>query len=90
MTIDPYGDDPLYVQLARILRGKIASGEWGHLDRLPSEQALVQEFGISRDTVRKVVALLRDEGLVFTLGQRGTYVGPKPTQLVSETNDVQV
>jgi GntR family transcriptional regulator len=78
VTIEPYSDDPLYVQLTRILREKIRSGEYARLDRLPSEQSLVQQYGVSRDTVRKVVALLRDEGLVFTLGQRGTYVGPKP------------
>lgn len=78
MSIDPYSTEPLYIQLATILREKIRAGEWKQLDRLPSEQSLVQEYGISRDTVRKVVALLRDEGLVFTLGQRGTFVGPRP------------
>jgi DNA-binding GntR family transcriptional regulator len=38
----------------------------------------VQTYGVSRDTVRRTIALLRDEGVVFTVPHRGTYVGPRP------------
>jgi len=78
-TIDQYADEPLYSQLAGILRRQIRSGALAHLDPLPSETTLTQEYGVSRDTVRRAVAALRDEGLVFTIPQRGTYVGPRPT-----------
>jgi GntR family transcriptional regulator len=78
VTVDPYSSEPMYAQLAGILRGKITAGELTHLDPLPSESTLVQEYGVSRDTVRRAVAVLRDEGLVFTVPQRGTYVGPRP------------
>jgi len=74
----PYGDEPLYVQLAGIVRRKIESGELKHLDPVPSESSLGQGYGVSRDTVRRAVALLRDEGVVFTVPHRGTYVGPRP------------
>ena len=76
--VDKYAAEPLYVQLADILRHKIESGELARLDPLPSESTLTQEHDVSRDTVRRAVALLRDEGLVFTIAQRGTYVGPRP------------
>lgn len=78
MTVDPYGFTPMYEQLADILRARIKSGELPHLALLPSELALTQEHGISRDTARRAIAVLRDEGLVFTVPQRGTYVGPRP------------
>lgn len=78
MTVDPYGFVPMYRQLAGILRARIKSGDLPHLALLPSETTLVQEHGVSRDTVRKAIAVLRDEGLVFTVPQRGSYVGPKP------------
>lgn len=68
----------MYLQLAAILRARITSGEYGHLDPLPSEDRLKDEFGISRDTVRRAVAVLRSEGLVFTVPHRGTFVGPRP------------
>jgi GntR family transcriptional regulator len=77
--LNPYADEPLYAQLAAILRRKIESGELGHLDPLPSETTLCQEYDISRDTARRAVQALREEGLVFTVAQRGTYVGPRPT-----------
>jgi GntR family transcriptional regulator len=76
--VDVYADEPLYAQLAGILRDRITSGELTRLDPLPSETALSQEHGVGRDTVRRAIAMLRDEGLVFTVAQRGTYVGPRP------------
>ena len=76
--LNPYGHDPLYIQLAAILRARIESSQLKHLDPLPSEDRMKDEFGISRDTVRRAVGLLRDEGLVFTVPHRGTFVGPRP------------
>jgi GntR family transcriptional regulator len=68
---------PLYVQLADILRGMIKSGELQSRAPVPSESYLQQEQGVSRGTVRMAVAMLRDEGLVITIGGRGTFVSPK-------------
>jgi len=77
-SLNPFGHDPLYVQLANVIRGRITSGEYRHLDPLPSEDRMKDEFGISRDTVRRAMEVLRDEGLVFTVPHRGTFVGPRP------------
>ena len=68
---------PLYVQLANILRDMITSGELQPRAPLPSESYLQQEQGVSRGTVRMAVAILRDEGLVVTIGGRGTFVSPR-------------
>jgi GntR family transcriptional regulator len=68
---------PLYTQLAKILRDMIKSGELQPRAPLPSESYLQQEQGVSRGTVRMAVAILRDEGLVVTIGGRGTFVSPK-------------
>lgn len=67
---------PLYTQLANILREMIESGELQPRAPLPSESYLQQEQGVSRGTVRTAVAILRDEGLVVTIGGRGTFVKP--------------
>ena len=77
-AINPYADEPLYVQLAGIVRRMIQSGKLQHLDPVPSESSLVQTYEVSRDTVRRTMALLREEGVVFTVPHRGTYVGPRP------------
>jgi DNA-binding GntR family transcriptional regulator len=78
VSIDVYSAEPFYRQLAAIIRGMIESGELERLDPLPSESALEQEYELSRDTVRKALAVLREEGVIFTIQARGSYVGPPP------------
>jgi GntR family transcriptional regulator len=63
---------PPYRQLAAILRARITAGEI--TARLPGERALADEFGIALGTVRKAIAVLRDEGIVETTPGWGTYV----------------
>ena len=74
--IDRWDPEPVYAQLAGILRGQIERGELVPRQLLPSETYLVQNYGVSRGTARRAVAVLRDEGLVRTIAQRGTYVVP--------------
>ncbi|MDQ2813679.1 MAG: GntR family transcriptional regulator [Actinomycetota bacterium] len=75
-VVDQMDPMPLYVQLANILRGMIESGELGPRAPLPSESYVQQQYGVSRGTVRAAVSILRDEGLVVTIGGRGTFVRP--------------
>ena len=65
--------DPAYRQLAAILRAQIADGQW-RTGPLPSVKQLQQEHDVGRDTVLRAIELLREEGLVFTVPRRGTYV----------------
>jgi GntR family transcriptional regulator len=76
MTIDLEQPTPPYRQLAKILRDKISSGEL--TGRLPSEKTLMQEYGLAHGTVRKAIAVLRDESLVQTSPGWGTYVTGTP------------
>jgi len=73
-TIDQEADTPVYRQLAEILKQRIESGALAPRRPIPSEKQLQDEFGVSRGTVRHAVARLRDEGYVYTVAQRGTYV----------------
>jgi DNA-binding GntR family transcriptional regulator len=41
---------------------------------IPSEKSLMQQYGVAKMTVRQAVGLLRDQGYVFTVPHRGTYV----------------
>lgn len=76
--IDPEGPEPLYQQVAAILRGRIESGELPPNRPVPSVVQLVQEFGIARGTALKALDVLRTEGLVRVVVGRGTYVVPQP------------
>ena len=77
-TIDPRGRAPEYRQLAGILRRRIHGGLHPPGSVMPSEQQIRDEFGISRNTARRAIALLRSEGLVDTIPGRGTYVTDPP------------
>jgi DNA-binding GntR family transcriptional regulator len=73
MTVDPYLPEPAYRQLAAILARRIQGGEWTR-GPLPSVKTLQQEYDVGRDTVLHAVQLLRDDGLIFTVSKRGSYV----------------
>ena len=72
VTVDHDSPEPLYRQVAGLLRGRIQSGEL--TARLPSLKTIAQEYGVSHITAEKAVALLRDEGVVVVVVGRGTYV----------------
>ena len=72
--IDPTGPVPPYKQIAEIIRQRIASGEYAKGTRIPTESEMVETWEVARTTARRAIALLRDEGLVDTVPQRGTYV----------------
>jgi GntR family transcriptional regulator len=76
MTIDHYGDVPIYQQLADILRKQIASGKLAPRRPIPSKKTLTQQHGIAGGTVDRAVDLLKEEGLVKTVPGRGIYVVP--------------
>jgi DNA-binding GntR family transcriptional regulator len=78
VTIDHEGELALYLQIAAILRTRIASGELQVGRPIPSEVTMAQQYGVSRLTVRKAVHLLRAEGLVRHAVGRGTFVQPPP------------
>lgn len=65
-----------YRQLADILRQRISAGEWRG-DPLPSVSQLRQEYNLDRITVIRATELLVDEGLLFTVPNRGVYVTPQ-------------
>ncbi|MFD2092120.1 GntR family transcriptional regulator [Blastococcus deserti] len=65
---------PLPAQLADRLRQRIADGHWEPGHRLPSEQELASEYGVSRPTVRSAVARLVDSGMLRVRHGAGTFV----------------
>ena len=60
--VDPYAAESLRDQAAALVREWIESGEMAPRDWLPSEASMAQEFGVSRDTLRRALILLRDQG----------------------------
>lgn len=53
---------------------RIGSGEYPTNQKLPSENALAQEFDVSRPILRAALDRLRDEGLIYSRQGAGSYV----------------
>lgn len=64
----------LYVQLVNHFRGQILNGELPPGSQLPTEWELVEQFGVSRNTVRQAMATLVDAELLERTQGRGTFV----------------
>lgn len=78
--------EPPYAQLARLLRERIAHGEYRPGDRLPSEAELCAAYRVSPMTVRRAVTLLVQEEVATTEQGRGTFV--KSPKLGAATFDL--
>jgi DNA-binding GntR family transcriptional regulator len=85
-AIDRSSYEPAYAQLVRILQGQIAAGVFRPGDRLPSEAQLCERYGVSPMTVRRVINILADQGVVITEQGRGTFV--KHLELGTATFDL--
>jgi len=72
---------PLYYQLETILRKKITSGDYSPNTPLPSEDALAEEYEVSRITVRQALSSLEQDGLVIRQRGKGTFVSEKADTL---------
>jgi GntR family transcriptional repressor for pyruvate dehydrogenase complex len=64
----------LAYQLVEDLKQRILSGEIAPGEKLPGENSLVEEFGVSRTVVREAVSRLQAAGLVETFQGRGSFV----------------
>jgi DNA-binding transcriptional regulator YhcF (GntR family)/8-oxo-dGTP pyrophosphatase MutT (NUDIX family) len=60
-------------RVAYVVRTRIRSGDLGPDAPLPTEDALVRELGVSRNTVRRAYARLEEEGLVVRRRGSGAY-----------------
>lgn len=68
---------PLYRQIADDVIHRIRRGELRPRRAIPSETTLVQQYDVARETVRRAVALLREENWIYTVPQRGSFVSPQ-------------
>ena len=67
------GNTPKYQELMEQLRLQIVSGEIAPGQKLPSENTLSAQYQVSRQTVRKALAILQNEGYIYAEHGRGTF-----------------
>jgi len=71
--------NPIYEQIVRQIRTQILAGELGEGEPLPSIRKLAQTLQISVITTKRAYDELEREGLIDTVGGKGTFVAsPNP------------
>lgn len=74
MTLRRPSRSTLAEKVARELERMIVSGEWTEGTKIPPEPELVEQLGVSRNTVREAVRALTHGGLLEARPGDGTYV----------------
>jgi DNA-binding transcriptional regulator YhcF (GntR family)/DNA-binding LacI/PurR family transcriptional regulator len=61
-------------KIAQVLREEILSGRRAPCEKLPTYDALIEQFRVTRPTVARIFRSLRKEGLIEANGTRGLFV----------------
>jgi DNA-binding GntR family transcriptional regulator len=71
--LDPDDPRPPYRQVADRVRSAVESGGYGPGEKLPSYDALAEEFGVSLGVVKRAMTQLRDDRVVVIRHGQGSY-----------------
>lgn len=70
---------PIWKAIANALRQDVSEGRYREGDKLPTEAALAERFGVNRHTVRHGISALVEDGLLRTRRGAGVFVASLPT-----------
>ena len=76
--------EPIYEQIARQVRAQIISGDLQEGALLPSIRALAHDLQISVITTKRAYEELEKEGLIDSVGGKGTFVAAQNPELLKE------
>lgn len=74
LTISQADPRPMYLQILEQIRRRIAVGDWGPGQEIPSIRVLAASTRVSVITVKRAFLELEHEGLIVTRQGRGTFV----------------
>ncbi len=63
-----------YKEIAKSIENAILSDKYKKSDKLPTEEELMKEFSVSRNTIRKSISLLVDRGYVYQVQGSGIFI----------------
>lgn len=74
MDIDLNGREPIYVQLKTEFKRQIRLGILQVDDQMPTPRQLARDLGINPNNVRKAYLELAEEGIIYTISGKGSFV----------------
>ncbi len=81
MSLDLKNPKPFYLQIIDDIKTKISSGRLKIGDKIGSQQELSREYDVSLITIKKAIAELINQGVLFARVGKGTYVANKPSSI---------
>lgn len=78
------GGAPKYAQIAATIRADIIAGRLQPGDRVPSEPALTDEYGVSKNTASEALRALVAEGLIVRRAGAGSFVAPGAAEIAEQ------
>ena len=77
-------DMPIYEQISSQVKAQILSGVLTAGAKLPSIRALASDLGVSVITTKRAYDELEQEGFLYTIAGKGSFVAKKNTALLRE------
>ncbi len=68
------GGAPIYEQLSARITELIAGGTLTENEKLPAVREVAKSLGINPNTVQKAYAMLEQNGLIYSIPAKGSYV----------------
>lgn len=76
--------EPIYEQITKQIKSLIFNGELCEDDALPSIRNLAQELKISVITTKRAYVELENEGFIYSVPGKGSYVSVQNKELIKE------
>jgi len=77
---------PKYVRLKQEILSWLASGQLKPDEQMPSEHEIAARFGLSRQTVRQALGELEQEGWLYRIQGKGTFVAHPPEKVAGASD----
>lgn len=86
-NIDYKDRSPIYEQLISSIKNSIISGILTEDQQIPSVRQLAVNMAINPNTIQKAYTQLEQQGIIYSVKGRGTFVAKRQDCLISETKD---
>ena len=86
ILIDNRSGVPIYDQIFTQIKSQILSGALSENEVLPSIRSLAKDLRISVITTKRAYDELEQEGFLYTIPGKGSFVAPKNVELLREEN----
>jgi GntR family transcriptional regulator len=89
VVVDRSSGEPVYAQIARQVRARIAGGDLKPGEPLPSVRTFATDLGVNLNTVARAYRQLEDGGFVAIAGRSGVRVAPPASAAAAKRNDLR-